>query len=238
MPRKPSPRADAAARASATTASASAQPVRPWPALKSTRTASRVAARSAAASSACEVVGMVDDDAEPERRRSIERDQPLDLRRRDLRRRDVHAGYSALHHDFGLAERGAADADGSRLDLAARDLHRFVGLGMRPQLQRAARGRIRPSSRYCARRLRCRRAARACRVRLGFPADRSGGCWGWACTFSLGSLAIVDRCASSTIALPVSWRLHFLGWSHFLRKTGVTPHQVRGRLFRKMLQGE
>ena len=58
--------------------------------------------------------------------------QAADLAFADHRRGDQDVVDSGGGHDLGLAQLGAADADGAGGDLAARDLRRFMGLGVGP----------------------------------------------------------------------------------------------------------
>ena len=76
---------------------------------------------------------MVDHDHQP-LHFGVERDQARDRLRRHDRRGDVQPFYAGLAQRLGLAQLGAADAQRPGRDLAARDVGRFVRLGMRPKL--------------------------------------------------------------------------------------------------------
>ena len=64
----------------------------------------------------------------------VQRHQAIDRLRRHHRRGDVQALDTGLAQRFGLAQLGAADAKRAGGDLAAGNVGRLVGLGMRPEV--------------------------------------------------------------------------------------------------------
>ena len=100
--------------------------------------------------------------------------QPVDLGRMLDGRGDQEAADAAIGQNLGLAQLGAALADGAGRHLRPGDLHRLVGLGMGPQRDAAAQRPPSPWPPHWRRTRRDRGPGPACRSASASRADRSG----------------------------------------------------------------
>ena len=176
-PRTRARRTRRSSRASATARSSSARPVRRAADLDVDEHLERPPRASAGLGQLRDVARVVGDDDQAVGAR-VQRRQPLQLRGRDDRGEQHHAGDAGVGHHLGLGQRRAAHADAAGGDLPACDVDRLVHLRDGPQ-RVAVRLRVLPRATRCSRRGRPDRArARACRAREREP--------GWPIRGSLG----------------------------------------------------